>query len=140
MLLVCRTLVILCLLATITSTLRVYPHQLAYFNEAAGGPENGWKHLLHSNLDWGQDLLLVNEWLSRHKVDPHTVHFASYFPYPAEPLVLPKKPRDVRNSPDWIIATSDQLCGAPVNNILSLRQSHYCRIGHTTWVSRTMME
>jgi len=37
----CRILIPLCLLATITSTLRVYPHQLAYFNEAAGGPGNG---------------------------------------------------------------------------------------------------
>ena len=49
------------LLATVASTLSVYPHQLAYFNEAAGGPENGHKHLLHSNLDWGQDLLLIRE-------------------------------------------------------------------------------
>jgi hypothetical protein len=54
------------LLATIASTLRVYPHQLAYFNELAGGPENGHRHLLHSNLDWGQDLLLVKEWCRSH--------------------------------------------------------------------------
>jgi len=66
MVLVCRTLVVLCLLATITSTLRVYPHQLAYFNEAAGGPENGYKHLLHSNLDWGQDWLYLHAWAIAH--------------------------------------------------------------------------
>jgi len=29
----CRILIPLCLLATITSTLQVYPHQLTYFNE-----------------------------------------------------------------------------------------------------------
>lgn len=51
------------LLATTWSALSNHPHQLAYFNEVAGGPENGHKHLLHSNLDWGQDLLYVKDWL-----------------------------------------------------------------------------
>jgi hypothetical protein len=37
-------------------TLRVFPHYLAYFNELVGGPKNGYKCLLDSNLDWGQDL------------------------------------------------------------------------------------
>jgi hypothetical protein len=57
MVLCCRILIGCALLATIASTLRVYPHQLAYFNEAAGGPQNGHRHLLHSNLDLGQDFL-----------------------------------------------------------------------------------
>jgi tetratricopeptide (TPR) repeat protein len=34
----------------------IYPHHLAYFNELAGGPRNGYKILIDSNLDWGQDL------------------------------------------------------------------------------------
>ncbi len=37
------------------SSLRVHPHYLAYFNEAAGGPIQGWRYLIDSNLDWGQD-------------------------------------------------------------------------------------
>src|SRR6187401_2420887 len=49
--------------ATIVSSLRVYPHELAYFNAFAGGPESGHLHLLHSNLDWGQDLLYLDRWL-----------------------------------------------------------------------------
>jgi len=32
------------------------PDLLAYFNEAAGGPGNGWRVLADSNLDWGQGL------------------------------------------------------------------------------------
>jgi hypothetical protein len=61
-----RVLIVLAMLATIASTLWVYPHQLAYFNEAAGGPENGYKHLLGSNFDWGQDLLRLREWMRMH--------------------------------------------------------------------------
>lgn len=49
----------LCLAASVASSLQVHPHSLAYFNEAAGGPENGWRHMLGSNFDWGQDLLVL---------------------------------------------------------------------------------
>lgn len=35
---------------------RTHPHYLAYFNEFAGGPANGYKLFVDSNLDWGQDL------------------------------------------------------------------------------------
>ncbi|MFN3929912.1 MAG: ArnT family glycosyltransferase, partial [Thermoflexus sp.] len=34
-------------------TLRMTPHYLAYFNELAGGPDNGWRYLADSNTDWG---------------------------------------------------------------------------------------
>ena len=50
----------------IVSSLSVYPHSLSYFNELAGGPVNGWKHLDQSNLDWGQDMILVKEWVAAH--------------------------------------------------------------------------
>jgi hypothetical protein len=32
------------------------PDHLTYFNQLAGGPEQGWRHLVDSSLDWGQDL------------------------------------------------------------------------------------
>jgi 4-amino-4-deoxy-L-arabinose transferase-like glycosyltransferase len=43
----------------------VYPHSLSYFNELVGGPRNGHRHLGNSNVDWGQDLLYLKEWLER---------------------------------------------------------------------------
>lgn len=52
-------LVLLLLTASVFSSLRVHPHSLAYFNEVAGGPANGWKHMLGSSLDWGQDLFVI---------------------------------------------------------------------------------
>jgi len=48
-------LLVLILLAWYTiSTIRIFPHYLAYFNELAGGPANGYRSLVDSNLDWGQ--------------------------------------------------------------------------------------
>ena len=49
----------------------VAPHYLAYFNELAGGPANGFKELADSNLDWGQDLKNLKLWLVAHDIkDP----------------------------------------------------------------------
>ncbi|MFN7843401.1 MAG: ArnT family glycosyltransferase [Pirellula sp.] len=50
----------------IASTLRVHPHYTSYFNSISGGPVNGWRLLGFSNIDWGQDLKLVNTWITRH--------------------------------------------------------------------------
>ncbi len=44
-------------------TLRVHPHYLAYFNELGGGPGNGYRLLVDSNLDWGQDLKGLKAWM-----------------------------------------------------------------------------
>lgn len=41
---------------------------LAYFNLLAGGPAGGHRVLLDSNLDWGQDLPRLAEWMRRHRV------------------------------------------------------------------------
>ncbi len=39
------------------------PSYLAYFNQLAGGPSQGYKHLADSSLDWGQDLPALKRWL-----------------------------------------------------------------------------
>ncbi|MEK6261414.1 MAG: glycosyltransferase family 39 protein [Planctomycetota bacterium] len=51
---------------TVLSSLSVYPHSLSYFNEVIGGPKHGARHLLDSNVDWGQDLYLLKAWTQQH--------------------------------------------------------------------------
>lgn len=53
----------LCGLA-VAASLSVWPHFLTFFNRLAGGPEHGWQVLDFSNVDWGQDLLMVDRWLT----------------------------------------------------------------------------
>ena len=36
------------------SALTAHPHYLAYFNQLSGGPSEGYKYFVDSNLDWGQ--------------------------------------------------------------------------------------
>jgi hypothetical protein len=43
------------LLWSVASSAWIYPHSLSFFNESIGGPLNGPKHLLFSNVAWGQD-------------------------------------------------------------------------------------
>jgi hypothetical protein len=47
------------------ATAWAYPHYLAYFNEVAGGPSNGWRLLSDSNVDWGQGLKGLRQWMER---------------------------------------------------------------------------
>jgi hypothetical protein len=44
----------------------IAPHYLAFFNALAGGPRNGPRYLADSNIDWGQDLKNLVDWLHAH--------------------------------------------------------------------------
>jgi 4-amino-4-deoxy-L-arabinose transferase-like glycosyltransferase len=46
----------------------VRPSYLAFFNQPAGGPEQGARYLLDSNLDWGQGLPALKAWLDANRV------------------------------------------------------------------------
>jgi len=50
-------------------SLRDLPGHLGYFNEWAGGPRGGRSHLLDSNLDWGQDLGHLQQWMKKQGID-----------------------------------------------------------------------
>ncbi len=57
----------------------IHPHHLAYFNQLAGGPSNGYKELVDSSLDWGQNLPSLKKWLEEHnRTDPDKIYL-SYF-------------------------------------------------------------
>jgi hypothetical protein len=51
------------LLWLVVGTALVYPYPLTYFNELAGGPEGGYRWLVDSNLDWGQNLWQLRDWI-----------------------------------------------------------------------------
>ncbi|MBK8987640.1 MAG: phospholipid carrier-dependent glycosyltransferase [Chloroflexi bacterium] len=50
-------------------TLWLHPHYLSYFNALAGGPANGARILVDSNIDWGQDLLRLQQWMADNDVE-----------------------------------------------------------------------
>jgi Dolichyl-phosphate-mannose-protein mannosyltransferase len=56
-----------CLMAIAEFAL-ICPHYLAFFNQFIGGPRNGHKYFVDSNLDWGQDLKGLKGWMDGHEV------------------------------------------------------------------------
>jgi len=50
----------------VSSSLYYFPHSMSYFNEQVGGPKNGPKHLLGSNVDWGQNSYFLKNWYNLH--------------------------------------------------------------------------
>ena len=76
------------------SVVHVHPHYLGYFNEVAGGPSQGWRYLVDSNMDWGQDLKALKDWTDAHGVTQLKLsYFGSadpvYYRIPCE--MLPSK-------------------------------------------------
>jgi Dolichyl-phosphate-mannose-protein mannosyltransferase len=47
----------------------IFPDYLAFFNAISGGPGNGPHYLVDSNIDWGQDVKKLREWLRAHGTD-----------------------------------------------------------------------
>jgi len=76
-----RPVALLCLVGALawhaTESIRARPHYLAYFNQLVGGSANGWRHLVDSSLDWGQDLPGLSRWLDGHARNERV--FLSYF-------------------------------------------------------------
>jgi len=74
----------------------IYPHYLSYFNEFAGGPKNGHKILLDSNLDWGQDLPALADFMKKNRIDQIELwYFGHPFPklYGVNYQLLGQEPR-----------------------------------------------
>lgn len=136
---------------SIGASLRVAPHQLAFFNVLAGGPANGPALLGDSNLDWGQDLKNLREFLAREGV-PGV--YLSYFgtapprswglryqhlPGFFEPLQDPSAellPADIRR--EWLAVSVSNLQGIflPDRELYAWLRSRkpIARIGHSIHV------
>jgi hypothetical protein len=63
-----RVLVVTLYVANVLEFGMVYPHSLTFFNALVGGPSNGHRYLVDSNLDWGQDLEPLHRWMVDNEV------------------------------------------------------------------------
>jgi hypothetical protein len=56
------------------------PYYLSYFNQLAGGRDHGYRRLSDSNVDWGQDLPSLADWIAnRRGSGDRTPIYLSYF-------------------------------------------------------------
>ncbi len=64
-----RAMVAVLLVWLVVVTIGIYPNYLTFFNVFAGGPQGGWRVLVDSNIDWGQDLSRLAEWQADNEID-----------------------------------------------------------------------
>ena len=54
----------------------IWPNYITYFNQLVGGSSNGYRYVVDSNLDWGQDLKRLATWVKENNIE--TIHL-DYF-------------------------------------------------------------
>lgn len=64
-----RLLLITLFLWYASAAIKIYPHFLTYFNGIVGGPTQGYKYVVDSNLDWGQDLKRLAQFVDENNID-----------------------------------------------------------------------
>ena len=72
---VCGVLIV----AHVVSAFTVFPNDIAYANEAWGGPKHLHSLLSDANVDWAQQLISVKKWEDKH---PNEECWFAYFAYP----------------------------------------------------------
>lgn len=97
-------------LAMAAESARVHPHHLAFFNAFAGGPANGHKYLLDSNLDWGQDVKKLKLYMDRHGIPfVQVAYFGmadfAYYGIPHGGLPGSDEPGKIDTLDNWVAAS-----------------------------------
>ena len=52
----------------LTEVIFIAPYFISYFNELVGGSKNGYKYVVDSNLDWGQDLKRLASFVEKNNI------------------------------------------------------------------------
>ncbi|GIW95720.1 MAG: hypothetical protein KatS3mg110_3761 [Pirellulaceae bacterium] len=115
--------------ATIVSSLAVYPHSMSYFNEAVGGPNNGYKYLLGSNLDRGQDRYYLQRWQRAH---PGLPDLQSSDPYLRN--ALGPTPRKNILPAGWYAVSVNSLLEPESPYRVLWGMQPVARVAYTTWI------
>ena len=167
---VVRVLTVFFAVWSIGSSLWVYPHSIAYFNELAAliptpedpyypkpepekrsvckivrgaldaGPLNGPRHLLDSNIDWGQDILGLERWCkSRPEItEMKTVLSGSY---PVKETGIPSAGYPpVEPEPGWYALSANFLYDEQKSYRYFLNFRPAAVIGYTIYVYHIMQE
>jgi hypothetical protein len=90
------------------SVLARHPYHLSWFNAIAGGPEGGWRWLVDSNVDWGQDLVGLRRWQEAAGNPPVNLYYfgtadPDYYGIRRLPYGQPR--------PGWFAASATHLAG-----------------------------
>jgi hypothetical protein len=146
---------------SIFSSLWVYPHSISYFNELAAilptpnephspqepegtpfivsllnaGSRNGGRHLLDSNIDWGQDICYLEKWCLQHP-EVTKINTAIYGSYPLEQTKIPSHGILTENNlqPGWYALSVNYLYNREKQYRHFLHLKPVARIGYSIYI------
>lgn len=100
------------LAGSVITTALAHPHYISYFNALAGGPANGYRVLVDSNVDWGQELFRLRAWMAQNGVERvKLAYFGSADP--ARYLVYDPLPGEPRHRDLWWAVPFDRNAPEP---------------------------
>ncbi len=110
--------IVLCLGWNAIDVFRHHPHYLSYFNGIGGGPAGGSRWLAGSDIDCGQDLYFLRDWVESHpEARPlHLAYFGGIHPRLLG-LDLPKIAWEQGPTPGWFAVSVNGLVGMPLPNL-----------------------
>jgi hypothetical protein len=78
-------------------SVRVWPSYLSYFNQLVGGPSGGHNAVADSNLDWGQDIKRLGQWIEKNDISAISLDYFGW----AEPTAYLKNRVIYTNTGSW---------------------------------------
>lgn len=128
------------------SAVLAFPGYLTYYNEFVGGARNGYKYIVDSNYDWGQDLKGLQNFVEKNNIESIAVDYfgggspSYYLGEKFEPWWSARgKPNPAAGDPEWfaISATFRQSAfGRPVKGFLKKPEDSYLWLQGLAPVSR----
>lgn len=114
----------------LASTLKAYPQFIPYFNEIAGGRQNGYRWAVDSNLDWGQDFKRLLTFIEENDITEIRMHyFGGVDPrYYLGDRYIPWGPEKGHPPSGWFAISLTELQGRrakPVKNYMPRPEERY---------------
>ncbi len=130
---VVRGLMLLMLSFLPLTTAFAHPRELAYFSEFVGGDRYGHRYLLDSNLDWGQDLYRLHDWMVERRIASVALAYAGTARprnYGVRDEPLPdREPQADELTSRYAVISLGKLIGSPDRFAWLLRRPRWERIG-----------
>jgi len=118
------------------SSLSAFPYYLSYYNELAGGTDNGYKIAVDSNYDWGQDFYRLVKFMEENKIEKiHLDFFGGADPgYYLGDKYIRLNPRDLKTIPQegWVAVSATQQQGGRAEGIPGFKDT----TGYYNWLDQ----
>jgi hypothetical protein len=120
----------------------IFPDYLAFFNAISGGPGNGPHYLVDSNIDWGQDIKKLRNWLRAHGTDTARIWYFGnaqmyYYGIRADPFPDPLDEKGWNALDGYAVSSVTVLQGVyvPLNQVARLRlRDPIAKVGWSMYV------